>query len=259
MATGTGFIGQYSAEVQKIYEPLEKCPDDLLLFMHHVPYTFVLHSGKTVIQYLYDSHYAGAEEGATLVTEWKSLHGLVDDARYSEVLKRQEYQAGHAIVWRDAVANYFHKLSGIEDAQHRVGHDPDRIEAEAMQLSGYAPVDVAPWETASGGKSVACTGQNSCSASLKFDHQGGNYTISVQYFDQDNGVSHYELLVNDHQVGSWAADDHLPSDKMNGHTSTRHTFDNVPLQRGDTVKIVGRPDGAEPAGLDYVELTRERQ
>ena len=132
LATGTGYIGQYSPEVQKIYEPVEKCPDDLLLFMHHVPYTFVLHSGKTVIQYVYDSHYGGAEEAATLVNEWKSLHGLIDDARYSEVLKRQEYQAGNAPVWRDAVVNYFQKRSGIEGVQHRVGQERDRVVGDGL-------------------------------------------------------------------------------------------------------------------------------
>jgi alpha-glucuronidase len=258
IATGTGFIGQYSPEVQKIYEPVERCPDDLLLFMHHVPYTFVLHSGKMVIQYLYDSHYAGAEEAATLASEWRSLHGLVDDARYAEVLKRQEYQAGHAIVWRDAVVNYFHKISGIEDAQGRVGNNPNRIEAEAMQLSGYVPVDVTPWETASGGKAVACNGQSSCSVSAHFDGKTGKYGISVQYFDQNNGVSHYELFVNDRSIGSWAAVDHFPSDKMNGHTSTRRTFNDVQLQAGDMLKIVGHPDGGEPAGLDYLEVVPER-
>jgi len=257
IATGTGYIGQYSPQVQKLYEPVENCPDDLLLFMHHVPYTFVLHSGKTVIQYLYDSHYAGAEQAATLADEWKSLHGLVDDARYDEVLKRQEYQAGHAIVWRDAVVNYFHKMSGIDDAQNRVGHDSNRIEAENMQLDGYIPVEVTPWETASGGKAVACHDRSSCSVSARLDRPDGTYRISVNYFDQNNGASHFELLINDREIGSWAADDHFPSDKMNGHTATRHTFDDVPLKAGDTLKIVGHPDGGEPAGLDYVEIVPE--
>ena len=258
VATGTGFIGQYSPAVQKLYESLADCPDDLLLFMHHVPYTFVLHSGKTVIQYLYDSHYAGAEKAATSVTEWKSLHGLIDDARYNEVLKRQEYQAGHAIVWRDAVANYFHKISGIEDAQGRVGNNPNRVEAEAMQLTGYAPVDVTPWETASGGKAVACTGQSSCSASLRFARAAGKYNVSVQYFDQSDGVSHYEVFLDDRLADSWSADDHLPSDKMNGHTSTRHTIPALDLQPGMTLKIVGHPDGGEPAPLDYIELVPQK-
>ena len=269
IATGTGFIGQYSPGVQKIYEPVEKCPDDLLLFMHHVPYTHVLHNGKTVIQYIYDSHYLGAEKAGGLVYQWQSLHGLINEARFSDVLKRQEYQAGHAIVWRDAVVNYFHKLSGIEDAQGRVGHNPNRIEAEAMQLGGYAPVEVTPWETASGGKGVACASGNTCSASFVWDREGqqhaggGFYRVAVQYFDQNNGVSHYELLVNDHLIDSWIADDRLPSDKMNGHTSTRHTTVGVELKKGDVIKIVGHPDGGEQAPLDYFELTetitRERQ
>ena len=67
VATGTGFIGQYRPGVAAIYESLETCPDDLLLFMHHVPYTHKLHSGKTVIQYIYDSHYEGADAVAGYV------------------------------------------------------------------------------------------------------------------------------------------------------------------------------------------------
>jgi alpha-glucuronidase len=181
------------------------------------------------------------------------LKGQIDDERYAATLNRLEYQAGHAIVWRDAVANWFNRTSGIRDIQGRVGHNPNRVEAEDMKLEGYAPVDVTPWETASGGKAVACS-QSSCSAGFQFTRESGTYDIAVQYFDQNNGVSHFELFVNDHSVGTWAADNHLPSDKMNGHTSTRRVFEVVALHSGDTLKIVGHPDGGEPAGLDYAEL-----
>jgi alpha-glucuronidase len=122
IATGTGYIGQYSPEVQKQYETLAACPDELLLFMHHVPYIYVLHSGKTVIQHIYDSHYDGAEQAAGLVTQWQTLKGLIDDERYNDVLARLQYQAGYAIVWRDTVANWFFKTSGISDAKGRIGH-----------------------------------------------------------------------------------------------------------------------------------------
>jgi alpha-glucuronidase len=57
VATGTGFAGQYPPEVAKVYENVATTPDDLLLFFHHVPYSHKLHSGSTVIQYIYDSHY----------------------------------------------------------------------------------------------------------------------------------------------------------------------------------------------------------
>jgi alpha-glucuronidase len=121
IATGTGYIGQYSPEVQKRFEPLAACPDELLLFMHHVPYTFVLHSGKTVIQHIYDSHYEGTEQAANLVVQWQSLQGQIDDERYHAVLERLQYQAKHAIVWRDTVVNWFFTMSGIPDAKGRVG------------------------------------------------------------------------------------------------------------------------------------------
>jgi alpha-glucuronidase len=121
IATGTGYIGQYSPEVQKKYETVTACPDELLLFFHHVAYTYVLHSGKTVIQHVYDSHYDGAEQAAGLAAQWQSLKGEVDDERYEDVLRRLQYQAGHAIVWRDTVVNWFFKKSGIPDEKGRVG------------------------------------------------------------------------------------------------------------------------------------------
>ena len=73
VATGTGYIGQYRPHIARIYESLATCPDDLLLFIHHVPYTYILHSGKTVIQSIYDSHYEGAEAVEQYVRDWKSL------------------------------------------------------------------------------------------------------------------------------------------------------------------------------------------
>src|SRR3954471_9500047 len=120
VATGTGYIGQYSPEVQKKYETLAACPDELLLFMHHVPYTYVLHSGKTVIQHIYDSHYDGAAEAAGLIRQWESLRGKIDDQRYEKVLQKLQYQAGEAIVWRDTVVNWFYRKSGIADAKGRI-------------------------------------------------------------------------------------------------------------------------------------------
>lgn len=257
VATGTGYIGQYPPEVARMYESLKTCPDSLLLFMHHVPYTYRLHSGKTVIQYIYDSHYEGAAGAANLVTQWKRLKGLIDDQRYAKVLALQEYQAGAAIVWRDAICNWFFKMSGIPDAKGRVGHYPDRIEAEHMRLSGYVPVDVTPWETASGGKSVVCKGQDLCTATVVLHRAPGWYDIAVQYFDLNHGVSTYRMYLNQQLIGKWKANNSLPSDHLNGDTSTRYSLPGVPLRPGDVLKIEGAPQGGEPAPLDYVSIRPE--
>jgi alpha-glucuronidase len=254
-ATGAGYVDQYRAPVAKMYESLNTTPDELLLFFHHVPYTHVLHSGKTVIQHIYDTHYEGAELAANLVQQWKSLKGRVDDVRFQEGLKRLEFQAGHAIVWRDAVCNWFFKISGIADQRGRVGHYPGRIEAEAMQLQGYVPFDVVPRETASGGKAVECVAPaEECSATFHFDGAAGEYELDVDYFDQNNGKSKFRVLVSDHIVDEWIADDNLPATKPGGDSSTRRRIVGLALRPGENIRIEGVPDGEEHAALDYVEI-----
>jgi alpha-glucuronidase len=254
-ATGTGFIGQYRPQVAQMYESLQSCPDELLLFMHHVPYTHVLHSGKTVIQHIYDSHYLGAEEARGLVDSWESLRGRVDAERYGEVLDRLTYQRGHAEVWRDAICNWFLRKSGIPDQHGRAGHFPGRVEAEAMNLQGYRAQDVTPWETASAGKAIICSYRWACSAGFRYDGAPGWFDVSVQYFDQNNGASRFRLSVAGQTVADWTADDKLPTDSMNGHSSTRRVIKGIALRPGDQILIEGFPDGGEPAPLDYVEIS----
>ena len=253
VATGTGYIGQYSPAVARVYESLANCPDDLLLFMHHVPYTYKLHSGKTVIQSIYDSHYEGADAVEGYVREWKSLKGKVDDQRYADVLAQLEYQAGQAEVWRDAVTNWFQRASGIPDAKGRVGHYPNRYEAESMELRGYTVTSVTPSEDVSGGKAVECPAAE-CAATLRYTGPPGWYTIRVEYFDQDNGVSHYRFQVGSQTIDEWQAADHIPTRKLDSSSSTRRSIPGVALRTGDEIRIEGFPDAGERAAIDYIEL-----
>jgi alpha-glucuronidase len=254
-ATGTGFAAQYPSSVAKLYESVQSTPDELLLFFHHVPYTYRLHSGKTVIQHIYDSHYEAAARAENLVRQWSSLKGRVDAERYAEVLARLDYQAGHAIVWRDAVCNWFFRISGIADMHGRVGHYPDRIEAEAMQLQGYTPLDVTSPENASGGRAIVCEGQaQPCQATFRFERAAGLYDLDVEYFDQNNGESKFRVFVGNKKVDEWSAGDHLPATKPGGDSSTRRRITGLTLHPGDEIRIEGIPDGAERAPLDYIEI-----
>ena len=257
VATGTGFVGQYRPPVAQMYESLATTPDQLLLFFHHVPYNYVLHSGKTVIQHIYDSHYEGAAHVEEFVRQWKSLKEHIDADRYAQVLARLEYQAGHAIVWRDAICNYFLRESGIADAQGRAGDFPDRIEAESMQLQGYVPVGVTPRENASGGKAIECTQPQGCSASFPFTRIAGRYSLAVIYFDQKNGESKFRVFVDDKLIDQWVANDQLPATKIGGDSSTRRRINGLELRPGEQIRIEGIPDHDEHAALDYVELKTE--
>jgi alpha-glucuronidase len=119
VATGTGYSSQYRPEVAKMYDSLESCPDELLLFFHHVSYEHVLDSGKTVIQHIYDSHFDGAAQAEELMTLWKETEKEIDAERYQAVLLRLKEQAEHATFWRDMINTYFLRKSGIADQGNR--------------------------------------------------------------------------------------------------------------------------------------------
>jgi alpha-glucuronidase len=204
---------------------------------------------------MYDSHYAGAEAVQQNVSQWEQLKGKIDEERYQDVLRRLRYQAGHAIVWRDAICDWLLGLTGIPDDKGRVGHHPDRIEAEDMQLRGYTAIDVTSGYFASGGKGVTCTEKaQPCEATFPFSGASGTYELGIQYFDLSSGVAKFSVLVNSQPVDEWRADDNLPSAKPDGDSSTRRMIPAVKLQSGDQITIRGTPDGDDAAMLDYVGI-----
>jgi len=117
--TGTGFTGQYPEPLRDLYEETESCPEDLLLFFHHIPYTYMLSSGTTLIQHIYDSHFEGAAAAERMGEQWAALEGKVPHAVYQEVLARFDAQVANAQEWRDVVNAYFWRKSGIGDRDGR--------------------------------------------------------------------------------------------------------------------------------------------
>ncbi|CCK26789.1 Alpha-glucuronidase [Streptomyces davaonensis JCM 4913] len=119
VATGTGYAGQYAKPWAEVYESPASCPDELLLFFHHVPYGHVLHSGKTVIQHIYDTHFEGVEEVEEAREVWGSLGQSVDPERHARVTERFAEQLRCAREWRDQINSYFLRKSGVPDERGR--------------------------------------------------------------------------------------------------------------------------------------------
>ncbi|KAI0160135.1 glycoside hydrolase superfamily [Xylariaceae sp. FL1272] len=260
VSNGTGFAGQYPTAIAAQFENIETTPDDLLLWFHHVNYTHILKNGKTVIQHFYDAHYTGAETAASFPAQWEGLKGLIDEQRYNEMLFRLQYQAGHAIVWRDSITQFYNNISGIPDAANRVRNHPWRIEAETMQTKGYRVTEVNPFEVASE-LQIVQTIDNSTAASLQttLQYPAGTYDIAVAYYDLYEGKAKYELFLNDESLGHWVGDleDRLGytlTRGIDGHSATRVTFKDVQVEEGDIVRIETLPNGRETAPIDYIAV-----
>lgn len=116
---GTGYAGQYYEPNASMYDKMETCPEELLLFFHHVPYTWKLKSGQTLIQYIYDSHFLGVEQVEEMIAGWNSLEGKIPEKSFANVSERFARQLANAKDWRDQVNTYFYRKSGIADEKGR--------------------------------------------------------------------------------------------------------------------------------------------
>ncbi|MBQ5311196.1 MAG: alpha-glucuronidase, partial [Oscillospiraceae bacterium] len=119
VATGTGYTSQYEKANADMYENTDTCPEELLLFFHHVPYTHILKSGKTLLQHIYDTHFEGADRASGLLDRWDTLRGHLPDDYYDTVRERFVRQKANAERWRDVVNTYFYRKCGVPDAHGR--------------------------------------------------------------------------------------------------------------------------------------------
>ncbi|MFE2678613.1 alpha-glucuronidase family glycosyl hydrolase [Streptomyces hygroscopicus] len=144
-ATGDGFTELYAPAVCDAYESPADCPEELLLFLHHVPYTHRLDDGTTVIQHIYDTHFSGARRVRRMREEWDALRGRVDHRRLADVHRRFGDQMAAAGQWRDTLVAYWFGLSRIRD-EHRAWLQAAIDPADAVLIGGRrndVPVRVA--------------------------------------------------------------------------------------------------------------------
>ncbi len=117
---GTCFTQQYAPWLTRLYDNVETCPENLLLFFHRLPYDYVLRSGKTLIQHIYDTHFEGVLEVESFISLWDQLEAKLPEEAFQSVRKRLELQLANAREWRDVVNTYFYRKSGIPDLLERI-------------------------------------------------------------------------------------------------------------------------------------------
>lgn len=116
---GTGYTTQYYEPNRSLYENIETCPEELLLFFHYITYDYTLKSGKTLLQHIYDTHFEGVIEVEAMIEKWKQLKEFLEPEVYECVLCRLGMQLDSATEWRDMINTYFYRKSGIDDLKGR--------------------------------------------------------------------------------------------------------------------------------------------
>lgn len=110
---GSNALEQYAPEVRKIYQDPATCPEEYLLWFHHVSWKQSLRSGKTLWEELCAKYYGGVEEVRSMQKNWELLKGKVDEERFSHVRMLLAVQEKEAVWWRNACLLYFSTFSRI--------------------------------------------------------------------------------------------------------------------------------------------------
>ena len=110
-STGTGATAQYREPYRTLYDSPETCPEQLLLWFHHLPWTFLMADGKTLWQSLQDHYQRGVDMVDSYVETWQQMRPYVDVRRFREVDQRLQHQQQNAREWRDHCILYFRKFA----------------------------------------------------------------------------------------------------------------------------------------------------
>ncbi len=110
-ASGSNAVAQYRAPVRERYASLETCPEELLLWFHHLSWDYRLASGSTLWEALCHRYQEGVDAVRGLQRAWDSLESLVDPARFAHVRSLLRIQEKEARWWRDASVLYFQTFS----------------------------------------------------------------------------------------------------------------------------------------------------
>ena len=107
---GTNAVSQYREPYCRDYDNLATCPEEYLLWFHHVPWTYKMKNGNTLWQEMQQHYNRGVSEVEDFVRIWHSLKPHVDEQRYREVDERLQKHLQNAREWRDVCLGYFGKL-----------------------------------------------------------------------------------------------------------------------------------------------------
>jgi alpha-glucuronidase len=112
--TGSNALGQYAPEVQQKYGTEESCPEEYLLWFHHVSWDHKMKSGRTLWEELCHAYYQGADSVKWMQNSWNALEGKVDADRFAQVKNLLAIQYKEAVWWRNSCVLYFQTFSKKE-------------------------------------------------------------------------------------------------------------------------------------------------
>lgn len=112
-ATGSNAVSQYPDSLCRLYGDVSTCPEEYLLWFHHVPWGHKMRSGRTLWDELCHRYDHGVSEARRFQCVWDMAEPYVDSHRFRDVQSKLRIQSRDAVWWKDACLQYFATFSGM--------------------------------------------------------------------------------------------------------------------------------------------------
>lgn len=116
---GTDAVGQYPEPYRSLYDNIETCPEEYLLWFHHMPWTYKMKSGSTLWQELCMKYNMGVAMVEVYRDFWHTsakqyMKGHEQEWQHTDSLLNVQLE--NAKEWRNTCLKYFQTFSKINTA-----------------------------------------------------------------------------------------------------------------------------------------------
>jgi alpha-glucuronidase len=110
-SSGSDAVEQYFPPLCDLFDDRTTCPEEYLLWFHHVPWDYEMRSGRTLWDELAWYYNRGVATVSRMLETWVGLKPTIDSQRYEEVLRKLSMQVADASEWPQVCLSYFRKFS----------------------------------------------------------------------------------------------------------------------------------------------------
>lgn len=113
-ATGSNAVAQYNPPLGAIFGDIRSCPENLLLWFHHVPWTYQMKNGATLWENLCHKYEYGIGRVRNFGRIWEGCKPYVDPETFRMVEERLKIQEHDAVWWKNGCLLYFQTFSKLD-------------------------------------------------------------------------------------------------------------------------------------------------
>ena len=109
--SGSNAVSQYASPLKEQFNNPATCPDEYILWFHHLAWDYKMKSGRTLWDEMCYTYDKGVNDVRGFQKIWDKAEPFIDAQRFAEVQSKLRTQAQDAVWWKDACLLYFQTFS----------------------------------------------------------------------------------------------------------------------------------------------------